>query len=107
MSVDIDSASNDAKLTRFFHVWKCEVLHEHHRPNGKAQVSGCGRWQVKASKLDRDEKHLQAQCLEGCKGNGGKGQRKVRLNPKTRQFFTYLSRVEAYHQAITLNRRNV
>ena len=83
---------------RFFHVWKDEVIQKYHRPNGRAQTEGCGRWQIKTSKWKDPTKApngLMATCKYGCKGNGGKGPRKVRLNPKTRKFYTFESKEAA------------
>ena len=90
MDLETDT-KEEVHATRYFHAWKCEVTNKVHRPNGRKQTEGCGKWMVKSSKHDGEdpEAGLMAQC-KTCKGNGGKGPRKVRLNRKNRQFYTYL-----------------
>lgn len=74
---------------RFFHAWKCEISDQRHRPNGRRQEEGCGRWSVYASKHPEADGSLMATCRRGCLGNGGKGPRKVRLNASTRPVYTF------------------
>ena len=87
---------------RHYHAWRCEVVDDRHRPNGRKQVAGCGHWSVYASKHGRDHHGLMATCRRGCVGNGGMGPRKVRLNQKSRAFYTFESReaAEVFCQAM-------
>lgn len=99
-------STEDERKPRFYHAWKCEVIQHNHKPNGRKMVEGCKKWQIKSSKwenpLDAPE-GLMASCKHGCKGNGGKGPRKVRLTPTTRKFYTYESKEAAEQFCAALN----
>jgi hypothetical protein len=87
---------------RCYHAWKCEVVDDRHRPNGRKQVAGCGWWSVYASRHDQHHGGLMATCRRGCLGNGGRGPRKVRLNLSSRRFYTFETReaAEVFCQAM-------
>jgi hypothetical protein len=78
---------------RHYYCWKCEIADDRHRPNGRGQQQGCGKWSVKSSKWKAEEAPhgLMASCKHGCLGNGGRGPRKARLNASSRKFYHYES----------------
>ena len=88
----LENKQIETSETRYFHVWECAVIQNEHRPLGRKLTEGCGTWQIKSSKHKdtMKPKHgTMAICKHGCKGNGGKGPRKARLNPSTRKFYTF------------------
>jgi hypothetical protein len=91
------NSNKNERKERHFYAWKCEVADPRHRPNGRAQVEGCGKWQIKASKWKPEEAPhgLMVACKHGCVGNGGKGARKARLRASTRKFYTFESQEAA------------
>lgn len=90
-----NNIQNEQENERYYHAWRCEVVDERHRPNGRKQVAGCGKWSVYASKHSQEHGGLMATCRRGCLGNGGRGARKVRLNLTSRMFHTFESREAA------------
>lgn len=88
---------------RHFYAWECAIIDNRHRPNGRRQIEGCKKWQIKSSKwLAEEAPHgLMVSCKHGCLGNGGKGPRKARLSGSTRKFhhFTSKEMAEVYCKA--------
>lgn len=84
---------------RYFYAWKCEKIRESDRPHGRPVKDGCGRWNVKASKLDASNKHLQGNC-PSCG-------RRARLNNNTRRFYTYEGRDAADTHCRAMNEHGV
>ena len=88
---------NERQKMRHFYAWKCEIADARHRPNGRGQVAGCGKWQIKSSKWTAEEAPhgLMVSCKHGCLGNGGKGPRKARLTASTRKFYHFQAKEAA------------
>jgi len=80
---------------RYFYAWKCEKIRATDRPHGRPVKDGCGRWNVKASKLESGNRHLQGNC-PSCG-------RRARLNNNTRRFYTYESRDAANTHCQAMN----
>ena len=92
-------SDNEEEKIRYFYAWKCEKIRDTDRPYGQPVKDGCGSWNVKASKYEMGNKHLQGNCPI-CK-------RRARLNMNTRKIYCYTSREAAETHCRAMNEHGV